>query len=685
MSANNLLLEINMINWTIEETVAVISINNPPLNASNHAVRAGIVKALLEIEAKKDIKGVVLTGVGAHFVAGSDIKEFGAPLAEPQMPDVIAAIENFHLPVVAAIRGACLGGGYELSLGCDYRLASIDALFGLPEVSLGIVPGAGGTQKLPRLTGIPKALELIIGAKRVNAHEAVKLGMIDGVVEDDLMKEAFVYAQAGHTKRRVIDLNAPVLDTGEANPIRDKALKRAKNRPAAKRSAELIYQSAKVGIVEGLAQERATFQDIRISPEAFALRHVFFAERSASKFISDEKPINIQRISVIGGGTMGAGIAYAMLKSGCIIDLIERDIEASTAAKNRVFGFLTNEAKRGFVSTQAVADIKKRFCVHDNVQAVSGSDMVIEAVFEDMDVKKSLIDSIMPHVSNDTIIATNTSYLDVDEMAKAVLNPSRFIGLHFFSPAHRMSLLEIVRGKETSDQTIVSAFRLARKLEKQPVLASNAYGFIGNRIYAAYRRHAEYALQDGASLTAIDSAMTDFGMAMGPFEVADMSGLDIAWRMRQSIGKKEGQRYVDIADRLCEEGRFGRKTGAGYYKYVDGKKVVDLHVDDMIFASQKDVGITSKTLSAKHITDRLLGAIVIEAIQLLSEGIAQKAGDIDVALIHGYGFPRWTGGPLYWASQLPKESLVEILESVQLAEQKSLPLNTIIKLIGALS
>lgn len=674
-----------MINWTTEKTVAVISINNPPLNASNHAVRAGIVKALFEIEAREDIKGVVLTGAGMHFVAGSDIKEFGAPLAEPQMPDVIAAIENFHLPVVAAIRGACLGGGYELSLGCDYRLASIDAIFGLPEVSLGLVPGAGGTQKLPRLIGIPKALELIIGAKRVNAHEAAKLGMIDGVVEDDLMKEALLYAQAGHPKRRVIDLSAPVLDTGEANPIRDKSLKKAKNRPAAKHSADLIYQSSKMKIGEGLAQERAIFQDIRISPEAFALRHVFFAERGASKFISDEKPINIQKISVIGGGTMGAGIAYAMLKSGCTIGLIERDVDASQAAKKRVLGLLENEEKRGFVSREIAADIKERFCVYDTVEAVSGSDMVIEVVFENMDVKKSLIDSMMPHVSNNTIIATNTSYLDVDAMAKAVLNPSRFIGLHFFSPAHRMALLEIVRGKETSDQTIVSAFRLARKLGKQPVLASNAYGFIGNRIYAAYRRHAEYALQDGAPLTAIDSAMTEFGMAMGPFEVADMSGLDIAWRMRQSIGKKEDQRYVDIADRLCDEGRFGRKTGAGYYRYEGGKKVPDIHVNGVIAASQSDASISSKVISAKNITDRLLGAIVIEAVQLLSEGIAQKPGDIDVTLIHGYGFPRWTGGPLYWASKLPKERLVEILESVQLAEQKSLPLNNVIKLIGELS
>lgn len=674
-----------MINWTIEETVAVISINNPPLNASNHAVRAGIVKALIEIEAREDIKGVVLTGVGAHFVAGSDIKEFGVPLAEPQMPDVIAAIENCPLPVVAAIRGACLGGGYELSLGCDYRLASVDGVFGLPEVSLGIVPGAGGTQKLPRLTGIPKALELIIGAKRVNAYEAVKLGMIDGVVEGDLTKAAFEYAQAGHPKRRVIDLSKPVLDIDEANPIRDKALKRAKNRPAAKHAADLIYQSAKVEIAEGLAQERAIFQDIRISPEAFALRHVFFAERGAAKFMSDEKPINIQKISVIGGGTMGAGIAYAMLKSGCMIDLIERDIEASNAAKNRVFDLLENEEKRGFVSTQVAADIKKRFCVHDTVEAVFGSDMVIEAVFEDMDVKKSLIDSIMAHVSNDTIIATNTSYLDVDEMAKAVLNPSRFIGLHFFSPAHRMSLLEIVRGKETSNQTIVSAFRLARKLGKQPVLAGNAYGFIGNRIYAAYRRHAEYLLQEGAPLMAIDSAMVEFGMAMGPFEVADMSGLDIAWRMRQSIGKKEDQRYVDIADRLCEEGHFGRKTGAGYYKYEDGKKRQDIHLDKVISDSQNDANIISKMISSKNITERLLGAIVIEAIEVLSKGIAHKAGDIDVALIHGYGFPRWTGGPLYWASQLPKENLIDILKSVQSAEQKSLPLNTVIKLIGELS
>ncbi len=673
-----------MIRWTTEQTAAVVTISNPPLNASNHAVRSGLVAALKEICARDDINGVVLTGEGTNFVAGSDIREFGAPLEEPQMPDVISAIENFPLPVIAAIRGACLGGGYELALGCDYRLAAPDALIGLPEVSLGIVPGAGGTQKLPRLIGITSALELILGAKRVAARDAAQLGMIDEVVEDDLMQAAIAQAVAGRPKRRIIDMPSPMLDTAEADPARDKALRRAKNRPAARLSADLIYLSANSSIAEGLAEERRIFQDIRVSPEAFALRHVFFAERSASKFQSDASPALIKKIAVIGGGTMGAGIAYTMLKAGFAIALIERDSEACAAAKDRVTALVDGEAKRGLVSQDKVQDMLTRFAVHDGVAAVSGADLVIEAVFEDMDVKTSLLTSLMPHVSADTLIATNTSYLDVDEMAQSVDNPARFIGLHFFSPAHRMSLLEIVRGAKTSDAAILTAFRLARKLGKQPVLAGNSYGFIGNRIYAAYRRNAEYALQDGASLSNIDAAMTAYGMAMGPFEVADMSGLDIAWRMRQSLGRTDGQRFVDIADRLCEEGRFGRKTGAGYYRYADGRKSTDPHTDAVIAASQAEAGIAPRPLTEAEIQDRLLGAIVLEASRVLSEGIARAAGDIDVALIHGYGFPRWTGGPLYWASQLPRQRLIAILETVQQAEQKPLPIDDAISLIGKL-
>lgn len=671
----------NMISWTTKETVAVISIDNPPLNASNHAVRSGIVKALLEIKAQESIQSVVLIGVGGNFVAGSDIKEFGAPLAEPQMPDVISAIENFHLPVVAAIKGACLGGGFELSLGCDYRLAAPDAVIGLPEVGLGIVPGAGGTQKLPRLTGIPKALELIIGAKRVSGRQAKELGMVDGLIEGNVLNEAVKFAHSVPPKRRLVEYEAPNLAPDIADVVRDKALKKAKHRPAAVKSANLIYQSAKVGINEGLAEERAVFQNIRISSEAFALRHVFFAERSAAKFSCEDTPINIQLVSVIGGGTMGAGIAYAILKSGCRVKLIERDTQASEAAKARVLNLLDKEERRGFVSNDSANEIRKSFSVYSSVENVSESDLVVEAVFENMDVKKALLKSILPHISDTTIVATNTSYLDLDDMAMAVENPSRFIGLHFFSPAHRMSLLEIVRGVETSERTISSAFGFSRKLGKQPILAGNDYGFIGNRIYAAYRRHAEYALQDGAHLASIDSAMTNFGMAMGPFEVADMSGLDIAWHMRQSIGKINGQRYVDIADRLCEEGRFGRKTGAGYYKYIDGCKIEDPHISEIIEASQTHLNISVKKISKNKISDRLLGAMVIEALQLLEEGIAGNAGDIDVALIHGYGFPRWTGGPLYWASKLSNVRLIEVLESVEMAEKKNFKLNEIVKAI----
>jgi len=671
-----------MIDWTAKRDIAVITISNPPLNASNHAVRSGLMRALHEIEARDDIRGIVLTGDGANFVAGSDIKEFGAPLADPQMPDVIAALEACPLSVVAAIRGACLGGGYELSLGCDYRFAAPDAVLGLPEVGLGILPGAGGTQKLPRLIGVPKAIEMILGARRVKAEQAAALGMIDKVVADDLLAAALEHA-ATAPKRRIIDMPVPAYDTQAASEARAKALRRARHRPAAVQSAELIENAAYTPIADGLHKEREVFQNIRVSPEAFALRHVFFAERAAAKFSSQTRPDPLRNIAVIGGGTMGAGIAYTMLKSGLSVALIERDAEAGEAARGRVEGLITSDAKRGFLA-EAPEALLARFTVpQDGVAGVVGYDLVIEAVFENMEVKTSLLTSLMPHVGDDTLIATNTSYLDVDEMAQSVTNPGRFFGLHFFSPAHRMSLVEVVRGAATSEGTIAAAFRLARKLGKQPVLAGNAYGFIGNRIYAAYRRHAEYALQDGASVAQIDAAIRGFGMAMGPFEVADMSGLDIAWRMRQARGRVPGQRYVDIPDMLCEAGRFGRKTGAGYYLYTDGAKADDPQVDAVIETSRKAAGIAPQPVSDADIQARLIGAIVVEAAQVLDEGIAQRAGDIDVALIHGYGFPRWTGGPLYWARQLPRDDLRAMLEAVKQAEGRALPTDKLLQLLEA--
>lgn len=656
---------------------AVVTIDNPPVNAGSTAVRAGLLACLHEA-AERPFEGLIILGAGRSFIAGSDIREFGAPLAEPELPQVIAAIEASPHVVCAAIHGASLGGGFELALGCDLRIAAPNAVVGLPEVTLGMVPGAGGTQRLPRLTGVACAIELVCSGRRVKAPEALELGMIDALAHgsgaSDLIAAAVTAIRAAPTKRRLRDMDVPPADAQAVQAAETNALRRGKGRLNVAEAIRLVTLSSDVPAEEALTSERASFQSFRLQDDAFALRHLFFAERAAMQIDTKNAPpapaapaSDISRVGVVGGGTMGQGICRAILASGRPVTLVERTADARDKAAAAIAQAFDARVAKGRLDAEMAGRAKALLTASDRMADLSTCDLVIEAVFEDMAVKRDLFAALDGVVKPGAIIATNTSYLDIDAMAAAI--PHRagdVVGLHFFSPADVMTLLEIVRTKDSSHRTLATALAFAKMLGKQPAIARVAEGFIGNRIYAAYRKHAEFVLEEGASPQDVDAAATAFGFAMGPFSVGDMSGLDIAWAMRKrhAATRDPSARYVDIPDRLCKAGRFGRKTGGGFYDYIDGKARPSDRAASLIAEARATKGIAPRTFTPSDIQDRLLGAILVEATQVLSEGVAQRPGDIDVTLVHGYGFPRWTGGPLWWASGQTPQRIAAICGAI---------------------
>lgn len=640
--------------------IGVIVIDNPPVNASSAEVREGLLAAISTITDDPTLSGGVLIGAGRSFIAGSDLREFDLPLADPQLPDVIAAIETSPKPFVAALHGAALGGGYELALGCDARVAAPDTVVGLPETGLGIIPGAGGTQKLPRLVGTAQAISLICAGSRVPAAQALKLGMIDAIAPQDLRAQAVALARTC-PKSRVIDRNIPLSDATDIDHATEQALRKGRNRPHIAAAIEHIRAAGSVPVAEGLQAERESFTALRTSREARALRHIFFAERTAMRGRADRQAeaLTIERTGVVGAGTMGSGIAIALLLGGLDVVLVDAQADALNRARTKIAEALDKAEKTGKLAVGA-KQAMARLSLSQDLQDLADTDLVIEAIIEDLDAKCALFEKLGQIAPERALLASNTSYLDIDPIAQASGRPEQVLGLHFFSPAHMMKLVEVIAATMTSDRTMATGLALTRKLGKQPVEAGNAFGFIGNRIYAAYRKSCEFMLEDGALPQQIDVALEDFGFAMGPFAVADMSGLDIAWRMRQSRAhlRNPAERYVKIPDQLCEAGRFGRKTGAGYYRYEPGQgPQPDPVVDKLIIAASHEKGITRRSLAPDEITQRALAAIVNEAALLLSEGIALRASDIDVVMVNGYGFPRWTGGPLYWAAQQDMETL----------------------------
>jgi 3-hydroxyacyl-CoA dehydrogenase len=635
----------------IVDGVLVVTIDNPPVNAASAAMRAGLSAAIVHANDSAAVESVVITGAGKIFVGGADITEFGKPPVDPILPDVCRQIENAGKPVVAALNGAALGGGLEIALACHYRIAAATAIVAFPEVKLGLVPGAGGTQRLPRLTGVPAAIDLIGSGRSVKAGEAKSLGILDTVVGNDLIDTALHIARTKAGFRKTGGLEVPPASAGEIEAVSKKITARSRGQVAPGKAVRLVATAQTMALEDGLAEERAAFLRLKDSPEAAALRHVFFAEREAAKVAGLEhvSPRAVKAIGIVGTGLMGSGIAVAALDAGYRVIGVEQTDEAARKGQERIAAILERNVKSGRLDEAGRADRLSRLTVEGSLDALADVDLVIEAVFDDLSVKTELFRHLDRIVRPDAILATNTSYLDPDRIAAATAHPGRVLGLHFFSPANIMRLVEVVRCARTEPDVLATGFAVARQMRKLPILSGVTEGFIGNRIFSAYRREAEFLVEDGAEPQDIDAAMEEFGFAMGPFSVFDLAGLEIAWarRKRQAATRDPSERYVDIADRLCEGGRFGQKAGKGWYSYADGRKSVDPDVTAIIAASRAAKSIVPRRFDRSEIVRRLLSAMWDEGRKLLDEKIAARPGDIDLVLINGYGFPAHKGGPMF--------------------------------------
>ncbi|MFM0752804.1 3-hydroxyacyl-CoA dehydrogenase NAD-binding domain-containing protein [Paraburkholderia strydomiana] len=646
--------------------VLLVTIDHAPVNALSADVRRGLLAAIEAADSDPSVQAVLIVGAGRNFIAGADIREFGKPPVPPSLPDVCNRIEACTKPVVAAIHGAALGGGLEVALAAHYRLAVDGSKLGLPEVQLGLLPGAGGTQRTPRLIGAQPALDLMLSGRHANAQEALALGLVDRLgSSDDILAEGLAYVHellAGH---------APVRRTRDATALNDRAASLAAVATAraetAKKSRGLFSPLKIVDAVEaaiaqpfedGLRRERQLFLECLDSPQRAGLVHAFFAEREVLKApeTRDTKPRALDAIGVVGGGTMGAGIAVAVLDAGLPVTMIERDEASLARGRAHVEKVYDGLIAKGRMSAEKKAQLMARWTGSTSYDALADADLVIEAVFEDLSVKQAVFAELDRVCKPGAVLATNTSYLDINAIAASISRPADVIGLHFFSPANIMKLLEVVVPKAVSADVVATAFELAKKLRKTPVRAGVCDGFIGNRILAVYRSAADAMMEDGASPYQIDAAVRAFGFPMGPFQVVDLAGGDIGWaaRKRRAATRNPAARYVQIADRLCERGWFGQKTGRGFYLYPEGSRSgqPDPEVEAIIDAERVRAGITPREFSDDEIIRRYMAAMINEGANVVHEGIALRPLDVDVTFLYGYGFPRYRGGPMKYADMI---------------------------------
>ncbi len=653
--------------------IAIVTVDNPPVNALSQAVRQGLWDAAEALDADADLRGVVLTCAGRTFIAGADVREFGKPPEPPHLPELINRIERADKPWAAAIHGTALGGGFEVALGCRLRLAAPDSKVGLPEVGLGIVPGAGGTVRLPRLIAVEEAIAPVTGGKPVPAPAARDAGMIDALIDGDLRRGAVAHL------RKALDgpLPAPVsqrapVTTPDAEfwSEQEKAVgKRARGQKSPLRALGCLRKAVEADFATALAHERATFLELRDTDQARALRHVFFSERAAPRppELRDVEPRKVARIGVVGGGTMGAGIAAAALGAGWPVTLVERDEDAAHRAHDAVAALFDAQLRRGRLSDAARDERMQRASFVTGYDALAEADLVIEAVFEDIEVKRAVFTALDAACKPDAVLATNTSYLDPNAIAGATQRPERVLALHFFSPAHVMKLLEIVPAAQTAPEVLATGFAVARRLGKVPVRAGICDGFIGNRILKVMRAQAERLLLAGATPADIDGALRSFGFAMGPFETQDLGGLDIAAFQRKAARSRGEEVFAPVADRLVAENRLGQKTGGGWYDYAEGDRTARPSgtVQRIIEAEAARAGLPSLDGDGVARAEAVLFAMVDEGARILDEGIAQRAADIDLVMIHGYGFPRWRGGLMHWAETRGLSDIVERLRALQ--------------------
>jgi len=658
-----------LVTVTTREGVGVITINNPPVNALSPGVPEGITAAVKALQDDRSVQAIVLIGGGRTFIAGADIKEFekitsGQKRDLSPMRNMLVALEGCPKPIIAAIHGTAFGGGLETAMVCHYRVASPSAQVGQPEVKLGLIPGAGGTQRLPRLAGVAKASEMCGGGQPIGAADALQFGIIDRVIEGDLLSGAVTFARevaaSGNPPRKTRDLNDKLADAAaNAQAIaaaRDAFHKRARGFLAPLKAIEAVEAATKLSFDEGCKKERELFEECLFSDQSKALVHVFFAERAVSKIPGlpkDTPQIPIRRAAVVGAGTMGGGITMAYANAGIPVLLKEASQEALDRGLAKITSNYAATVKKGKLTQQQMDQRLALIQPTLTYDRFSEADIVVEAVFEGMELKKKVFAELNSVARPDAILASNTSTLDIDEIASVTSRPQQVIGHHFFSPANVMRLLEIVRGKQSSPSVIATSLSLAKTLGKTGVLVGNCRGFVGNRMFAAYQREAQFLLEEGASVEQVDAALVEFGMAMGPLAVGDLAGLDVSWRIRKEYKhlRPPGLRDALAADRLCELGRFGQKTGAGWYRYPEGSRspVPDPEVEKIIADCARAAGIQRRAINAEEIIERTIFALVNEGAKILEEGFALRASDIDIVYIHGYGFPAWRGGPMRYA------------------------------------
>jgi 3-hydroxyacyl-CoA dehydrogenase len=651
--------------------ILIVTSNSPPVNALGHAVREGLVKAIEEADADESVKAVVIRCEGQTFFAGADIGEFGTPKAfqEPMLPQVVDIIENCTKPVVAAIHGTAFGGGLEVALACHYRVAVTSAKLGVPEVKLGLLPGAGGTQRLPRVAGVRKALEMAATGNPIGAKEAYECGLVDRLIEGDLEQHAVAYADevkevrpAPKSSERDDKLQEARETPGIFDEFRKENARRFRGFDAPESNIKAIEVATQKPYSEGVQNERRLFMELMSGTQARAQQYFFFAERKASKIEGlpdDVRPREIRKVGVIGAGTMGGGISMNFLSAGIPVTIVEQQQEALDRGTGVMRKNYEASAAKGKMSAEQVEKAMSLLTPSLSLDDLADCDLIIEAVFENMDIKKEVFGKLDRIAKAGAILASNTSYLNIDEIAASTSRPEDVLGLHFFSPANIMKLLEVVRGAKTAPEVLVTAMQLAKKIRKVAVVAGVCYGFIGNRMLIPRQTQAMRLLLEGATPEQVDRVYVEFGMPMGPFQMADLAGVDIGWH-------RDPNRIENIRDKLCAMERWGQKKGAGFYDYDEKRRASPSHVvADVIEEFRRMEGVEKREISDQEIVERTLYTMVNEAAKILEEGMAQRASDIDVVWVYGYGWPVYRGGPMFWADTEGLPKIVEGLRNQQ--------------------
>jgi len=665
----------DLVQLTKENDIAIITINNPPVNALSPGVPEGISEALDQIVQDASIKAAVLIGGGHTFVAGADIKEFGKMTSGKSrgsgLLPLLLKIEDSSKPVIVAIHGTAFGGGLELAMAAHYRLAVAGAQLGQPEVKLGLIPGAGGTQRLPRLAGVAKAVEMCVGGNPIKAEEALRFGIVDRIIEGNLHAGAVAFARdvadkpTPKTRERNEKLGGVTENALIFSSARETAAKKQRDLLAPVAAIDAVEAATTMSFEEGCQLEQKLFLDCLFSEQCRSFIHVFFSEREVSKVPDIPKGtpvIPIKSAAVVGAGTMGRGIAMVLANAGIPVLLKEADQTPLDRGLAAIRLNYENSVKRGRFSQQVAEERAKRITPTLNYDDFSKVDLVIEAVFEAMALKKEVFRELDRVCKAGVVLASNTSTLSIDEIASATSRPEFVIGTHFFSPANVMRLLEVVRGKNTSTEVIATCMQLSKALGKVGVLVGNCRGFVGNRMFHPYRREAQFLVEEGAGIAAVDQALTDFGMAMGPLATGDLAGLDVGWRIRKEYRHLEQPdvRRPILEDRLCELGRYGQKTGTGWYQYDEQRRAMsDPQVDELVRKWVQEAGIAQRQISASEITDRCIYALVNEGARILQEGYVLRASDIDIIYLHGYGFPSYRGGPMWYADTVGLKQVYE--------------------------